>query len=87
MQYSLKSARLWDHTLLDTANSKLVTIVLLGKDLKNNTKFERQEKRTDKIIAWTKNNIKCKAYIGRMCLDHIQQEFQAVKIDWLTHNL
>lgn len=31
------------------------------------------------------NNVKCKSYIGRICLSHIQQEFQAVKIDWLAH--
>ncbi len=87
MQYSLESAGLWDHTLSDTENPKPVVIVLLGKDLKNDTKLERQEKRADKIIAWTKNDVKCKGYIGRMCLGHIQQEFHAVKIEWLAHDL
>lgn len=57
------------------------------KDLEDDAKLERQEKRADKIIAWTKNNVKCKGYIGRMCLSHIQQEFQAVKTDWLAHDL
>ena len=75
MRYSLKYAKLWDHTLSDTENPKPVTIVLLDEDLKNDTKLERQEKRADKIIAWTKNNVKCKGYIRRICFDHIQQEF------------
>lgn len=87
MRYSLESAGLSYHTLSDEENPKPVAIVLKDKDLEDDAKLERQEKRGDKIIAWTKNNIKCKVYIGRMCLGHIQQEFQAVKTDWAAHNL
>ena len=75
MRYSLESASLWDHTLSDKENLKPVAIVLKNKDLKNDAKLERQKKRADKIPAWTKSNIKCKGYIGRICLSHIEQEF------------
>ena len=87
MRYSLESAGLWDHTLSDEENPKPVAIVVKDKDLEDDAKFERQEKRVDEIIVWTKNNVKCKGYIGRMCLGHIQQAFQAVKTDWLAHEL
>ena len=87
MRYSLESAGLWDHTLSDEENPKPVAIILKGEALNDDAKLERQEKRADKILAWTKNNVKCKGYIGRMCLGHIQQEFQAVKTDWLAHDL
>ena len=87
MRYSLESVGLWDHTLSSQENPKPVAIVLKGEALNDNTKLERQEKLTDKIIAWTKNNVKCKGYICRMCFGHIQQEFQAVKIAWPAHNL
>ena len=87
MRYSLESAGLWDHTLSDQENPKPVAIILKGEDLEDDAKLERQEKRADKIHAWTKNNVKCKRYIGCMCLGHIQQESQAVKTDWLAHNL
>ena len=80
-------AGLWDHTLSDKENPKPVVIVLKGEDLKDDAKLERQEKRADKIIAWSKNNVKCKSCIGRMCLGNIQQEFQAVNTDWLAHDL
>ncbi len=87
MRYSLESAGLWDHTLPDKENPQPVAIILKDKELEDDVKIERQEKRADKIIAWTKNNVKCKGYIGRMCLGHIQQEFQAVITDWLAHDL
>lgn len=81
MQYSLKSTRLQDHILSNKENPKPVAIVLKGKALNDDTKLKCQEKRTEKIIGWTKNNVKYKNYIGYICLGHIQQEFQAVKTD------
>ena len=75
MQYSLKSAGLWNHTLSDIENPQPEPIVLKGKDLKDDAKFECQEKRVDKIHTWYKNNVKCKCYIGYIYLSHIQQEF------------
>ena len=86
MRYSLESIGLWDYTLSDTENPKPVLIILKGEDLKNDAKLECQAKHADKIHAWTKNNVKCKGYIGRMCLSHLQQKFQAVKTDWLVHD-
>lgn len=50
MQYFLKSARLWNHTLLDKENSKLVAIIFKDKTFNNNAKLEHQEKQTKKII-------------------------------------
>ena len=79
MRYSLESVGLWGHTLLDRENLKLVAIVFKGEDLKDDAKLECQKKRKDRIITWTKNNVKCKSYIGRIGFGHIQQEFQAVK--------
>ena len=87
MRYSLGSAGLWDHTLSDQENPKPVAIILKSKDLDDDVKLERQEKRANKIHAWTKSNVKYKDYIGCICLGHIQQEFQAVKTDWLAHDL
>ena len=87
MQYSLEFAGLCDHTLSDTDNPKPVLIFLKGEDLKDDVKLKRQEKYADKILAWTKNNVKYKDFISRMYLSHIQQEFQAVKTDWLAHDL
>ena len=85
MRYSLESARLWDHMLSDQENPNPVAIILKGENLEDDAKLECREK--CKIHTWTKNNIKCKDHIGRMCLTHIQQEFQAVKTDWLAHDL
>ncbi len=68
-------------------NAKPVAIIINDEKLEDDVKLERQEKHWDKIIAWTKNNLKCKGNIGRICLGHIQQEFQAVKTDWLAHDL
>ena len=65
-------------------NTKPVAIILQDKVVEDDVKLKRKEKPADKIIAWTKNNVKCKGYIGCICLDHIQQEFQAVTTDWLT---
>lgn len=79
MRYSLESARLWEYILLDGENPKLFLINLKGKELFNNVKLEQQEKRADKFKVWSKSNSKCKRYLGRMCLGHIQQEFQAIK--------
>ncbi len=62
-------------------------IILKDKELEDHVKLERREKRAEKIIARIKNNIKCKGYISRICIDHIQQEFQAVKTDLLAQNL
>ena len=75
MHYSLESEGLWDHTFSDKESPKPVAFILKGKELEDDVKLERQKKRADKIIAWTNNNVKCKGYIGRMCLGHIQQEF------------
>ncbi len=86
MHFSFKFGGLLDQNILDKENSKLVAMILKDKKLEDDAKLERKEKRADKIIAWTKNDIKCKSYIGQMCLDHIQQEFQAVKTEWLAHN-
>ena len=85
MRYSFKSAGYWDHTFPDEENPKSVAIILKDKQLKDDVKLERQEKHADKIIVWTKNNVKCKGYIGRICFGHIQQVFQAVKTELLTH--
>ena len=71
MRYFLESIGLWDYTLSDTVNPKPVPIILKGEDLENNVKLEREEKPLDKIHAWTKNNVKYKGYIGRICLGHI----------------
>ena len=76
MCYSFDFARFWNHTLLDNENPKPVAIVLKNKDLEDDAKLERQKKHADKIIAWSKNNVKCKDYINLMCLGHIQQKFR-----------
>lgn len=75
MQYSLEFAGLWDNTLLEKENPEPVAIVFKGKAFNNDAKLKRQEKHTDKIIFWTKNNVKYKGYISRMCLGYIQQKF------------
>lgn len=85
MRYFLESAGLWDYTFADEANFKPKAIAPRNKDLEDHDKLERQQKCADKIIAWPKNNVKCKDYIGCMCLGHIKQKFQAVKTDWVTH--
>ena len=87
MRYSLESARLWMYTLSVTKNPKPAPIILKKEDELDDAKVERQEKRMDKILAWTRSNSKCKGYIGRMCAPHIQQEIQAVKTDWLAKDL
>ncbi len=87
MHYSLQSRELWDQNFPDKENPKPVASILKDKELEDDVKLEHQEKRADKIIAWTKNNVKCKRYIGRIFLGYIQQEFQAVKMDRLTHDL
>ena len=51
MQYFLKSARLWNYTLLDKKNSKAMAIIFKNKTLNNNAKLEHQEKQAKKIIA------------------------------------
>ena len=51
IQHSLESVGLRNHIFSDTENLKLVAIVLLSEDLKNDTKLERQENCADKIIA------------------------------------
>lgn len=71
MPYSLDSAGLWDHILSDAENSKPVAIVFKDKDLDNDAKLERHKKRAHKIISWTKNNVKYKDSLWRMCLGHI----------------
>lgn len=81
MRYSLESVGLWDYTLSEEENPEPVAIVLKDKELEEDAKLERQEKRADKITAWTKINVKCRGYIGRIRLSHIQQEFQSVKTD------
>lgn len=87
MRYSLESAGLWEHTLSSEENPKPLAIELKDEELLSDVKLERQEKRADKIKAWNKSNSKCKEYLGRMCLGHIQQEFQAIKPDWEAHDL
>ncbi len=86
MRYSLESARLWDLTLPNQENPKPVGIILKDKELEDDVQLERQEKRADRVISSTKNNVQCKGDIGRMSLGHIQQEFQAVKTDWLAYD-
>ena len=86
-RYSLESAGLWDHIRSAADNPKPEPVVLKAKGLDDNIKFERQEKRAEKITAWSKSNNKCKGYIGRMCLVHIQPESQAIKTDWVAHEL
>ena len=87
MRFSLESAGLWKHTLSDGENPKLLPIDLKGKELLNDGKLERPEKRADKIKTWSKSNSKCKRYLSRMCLGHIQQGFQAIKTNWEAHDL
>lgn len=87
MRYALESAGIWDKTLPAKNNPKPVPIQLKDKDHESDAKLERQEKRQDKIMTWKNNNSKCKEYISRMCLSHIQQEFQTVKDDWMAHDL
>lgn len=87
MRYSLESAGLWIHTLSVVENPKPALIILKKEDELNDAKVERQEKRMDQILAWTRSNSKCKGYIGRMCAPHIQQEIQAVETDWLAEDL
>ena len=72
IRYSFESRRLWDHTLSDKENPKPVAIIFKGEALNNDAKLERQKKHANKILAWTKNNIKYKDYISRICLDHIE---------------
>lgn len=64
-----------------------MAIVLKDKVLEDDIKLERQENRADQITAWSKTNVKCKDYIGPICLGHIWQEFQAVRTDRLAHDL
>ncbi len=47
MRYSLESARLWDHTPQEKENPKPVAIILKNKELEDDVKLERQEKRAD----------------------------------------
>ena len=86
MRYSLESARLWDHTVSDRVNPKPVAIVLKDKNREDDAKLERQEKRAENYHQDQEQH-KRKGHIGSVCLGHIQQEFQAVKTDWLTHDL
>lgn len=72
MQYYLQSVGFWDHILLANKNPKLVAIVLEDKDIKDDAKFKHQEKHTNKIITWTKNNVKCKTYLNHIYLSYIQ---------------
>lgn len=58
-----------------------MAIVLKNKNIEVDVKLEHQKKHVDKIITWTKNNIKYKSYINCICLSHIQQKFQAIKTD------
>ena len=51
MQYSLEFAGFWDYTFSDKENPKPVAIDFKDKDLENDAKLQRQEKRADKIIA------------------------------------
>ena len=87
MRFDHESAGIWDHTLAEKENPKPGPIKLEGLDREDDAKLERQEKRQDKITAWNKSNSKCKGYIGRMCLGHIQQEFEAIKTEWVAHDL
>lgn len=75
MHYLLESARLWIHTLSVGKNLKLGSIIFKMKEKLNDAKLKYQEGRANKIIIWIKNNVKCKDYIGRICLSHIQQKF------------
>lgn len=67
--------------------SPRIPILLKKEDKLDDAKVERQEQQTEKILAWTRSNWRCKGYIGRMCTPHIQQEIQAVNTDWLAEDL
>ncbi len=81
MRYSLEFAGLWDHILREKKNPKPVAMILKDKELEDDVKLEVLKKREDNIIAWTKNNVTCKGYIGRIFPNQIQQEFQTVQTD------
>lgn len=49
--------------LSDKKNFKLVSIILKDKEFEDDAKLEYKEKRIDKFIIWTKNNVKSKGYI------------------------
>lgn len=71
IRYFPKSAELLDHTFPDNKNPKPIAIIFKEKELEDDAKLEHHEKYTDKIMAWTKNNVKCKDYIGCICFDNI----------------
>ena len=75
------------HILLVAENPKPAPIILKIEDELDDAKIKRQEKWMDKILAWTRSNLKCKRYIRHMCALHIQQEIQAVKTNWLAKKL
>lgn len=67
MQYFLNLVGLQDLTLSDIKNLNQVKKNLKDKELEDDPKFERQEKRSNKIITLIKNNVKCKVYIAYIC--------------------
>lgn len=83
MHYLLESVGVWDPILSNVENLKPAPIDLKGEYLND----ERQEKCVDKFKAWNKINSNDKGYLGRMCLNHIQKDFQAIKTSWEAHNL
>lgn len=87
MRYSLKSSGLWIHIILVAENPKPAPTLLKKEDKLDDAKVERQEQQTEKTLAWTRSNSRCRGYIGRMCTPHIQQEIQAVNTDWLAEDL
>ena len=48
-----------------------MTIFFKGKAFIDDAKLEHQEKRINKIIAWTKNNVKYKGYINHIYFGYI----------------
>lgn len=87
MYYSLKSAELWMHTLLVAKDLKPAPIIFKAEDKLDDAKIKCQEKQMEKILIWTKSNLKCKRYIRRIYAPHNQQDIQILKIDWLTKEL
>ncbi len=86
MLYSFDFTGLWVYALLDKENHKQVAIILKDPDLKDELKLERQVNCADKIIAWTRNNVKCKGFIGCIYLGDIHKDFQTVQTNWLADN-
>ena len=71
IQYFFESARLWDYIFSNIKHLKPLLIVFKGENFEDYAKLEYQKKHVDKILTWTKNNVKYKSYIYYICLGHI----------------